>query len=89
MADREKGKADFSDVSGSGSSTEQRAERTPPAPKVSAQEYTVVKGDSLSKIARRFYGDTDEWRRIYEANKDQISNPDLIHPGQTIRIPAK
>jgi nucleoid-associated protein YgaU len=48
----------------------------------------VVKGDSLSRIARRFYGDTNEWRRIYDANKDQISDPDRIHPGQTLRIPA-
>jgi nucleoid-associated protein YgaU len=46
-----------------------------------------VKGDSLSKIAKQFYGDAQQWRRIYEANRDQIQNPDLIHPGQTFRVP--
>jgi nucleoid-associated protein YgaU len=83
MADSRKGKADFSDVKGGASSTERQAARP-----VGAQEYRVVKGDSLSRIARRFYGDTNEWRRIYDANKDQISDPDRIHPGQTLRIPA-
>ena len=52
------------------------------------QTYTVVKGDSLSKIAKRIYGDAQQWRKIYEANKDQIKNPDLIQPGQTFRIPS-
>ena len=81
MADDRKPKADFSDVE-SGSSS------TAPAPPPSAERtYTVVKGDSLSKIAKRYYGDAQQWRRIYEANKDQIKNPDLIHPGQTFRIP--
>jgi nucleoid-associated protein YgaU len=70
---------DFSDVE-SGSSS------TAPAP-AGGQTYTVVKGDSLSKIAKRFYGSAGEWKKIYEANKDQIKNPDLIHPGQTFRIP--
>ena len=48
----------------------------------------MVKGDSLSKIAKRFYGDAQQWRKIFEANKDQIKNPDLIYPGQTFRIPS-
>jgi uncharacterized protein YidB (DUF937 family) len=51
------------------------------------ESYTVVAGDSLSKIAKRLYGDANEWRRIFEANRDQIKNPDLIHPGQKLRIP--
>jgi nucleoid-associated protein YgaU len=68
---------DFSDVESGGSSTAPPAGRT----------YTVVKGDSLSKIAKRFYGDAQKWRTIYEANKDSIKNPDLIYPGQTFRIP--
>ena len=79
MADTRKPKADFSDVE-SGSSS------TAPAP-AADKTYTVVKGDSLSKIAKRLYGDAQQWRKIYEANKDQIQNPDLIHPGQTFRIP--
>ena len=73
---------DFSDVQSGGSST------APEAPGASAEsEYTVVSGDSLSKIAKRFYGDANQWRRIFEANRDQIENPDLIHPGQVFRIP--
>ncbi|HKG33234.1 MAG TPA: LysM peptidoglycan-binding domain-containing protein [Gemmatimonadales bacterium] len=44
-------------------------------------------GDSLSKIAKREYGDAQQWRRIYEANRDLIQNPDLIYPGQVFRIP--
>jgi nucleoid-associated protein YgaU len=71
-------KADFSDVESGSSST---------APRAGGQSYTVVKGDSLSKIAKRFYGDAKQWQKIYEANRDQIKNPDLIYPGQTFRIP--
>jgi nucleoid-associated protein YgaU len=52
----------------------------------SFQEYTVQKGDSLSKIGQR-YG--VEWKSIYEANKDQIKNPDLIQPGWKLKIPSK
>ena len=58
---------------------------TAPAP--SGRSYTVVKGDSLSKIAKHLYGDAQKWRKIYEANRDQIKNPDLIYPGQTFTIP--
>lgn len=53
----------------------------------SAQTYTVASGDSLSKIAKNYPGVS--WQDIFEANKDQISNPDLIHPGQVLKIPAK
>jgi nucleoid-associated protein YgaU len=49
--------------------------------------YTVVGGDSLSKIAKHFYGDANKYMKIFEANKDQLKNPDLIKPGQTLRIP--
>jgi nucleoid-associated protein YgaU len=52
----------------------------------SFQEYTVQKGDSLSKIGQQ-YG--VEWKSIYEANKDQIKNPDLIQPGWKLKIPSK
>ena len=51
------------------------------------QTYTVKAGDSLSKIARHLYGDGDKWKTIWEANKDSIKNPDLIHPGQVLTIP--
>ena len=49
-----------------------------------AEEYTVVKGDSLSKIGEK-YGVA--WKKIYEANKDQIKDPDLIQPGWKLKIP--
>jgi nucleoid-associated protein YgaU len=48
--------------------------------------YVVEPGDSLSKIARKYEGVT--WQKIFEANRDQIKNPDLIHPGQKLRIPT-
>jgi nucleoid-associated protein YgaU len=50
------------------------------------EEYTVKKGDSLSKIASS-YG--IKWKDIFEANKDIIKNPDLIQPGWKLKIPAK
>ena len=49
--------------------------------------YTVAAGDTLSKIAKQFYGDANKYMKIFEANKDQLKNPDLIKPGQTLRIP--
>jgi LysM repeat protein len=51
-----------------------------------AEEIYVVKsGDSLSKIAKHYSGLT--WQKIFEANKDQIKDPNLIHPGQKLKIP--
>ena len=78
MPDNKQPEPDFSDVESGGSST---------APAAAGRSYTVVKGDTLSKIAKRFYGNAADWKRIYEANKDSINNPDLIYPGQTFRIP--
>ena len=53
-----------------------------------ARTYTVKSGDSLSKIAKELLGDASAWKRIHEANRDQIPNPDLIHPGMTLKIPG-
>ena len=50
-------------------------------------QHTVVAGDTLSSLAEQFYGDLTQWPRIFEANRDQILNPDLIFPGQTLRVP--
>ena len=72
------GAADFSDVSSGGSTTAPTGGKT----------YTVKSGDSLSKIAKQFYGDAKQWKKIFEANSDSIKNPDLIHPGQVLKIPA-
>ena len=52
------------------------------------QSYTVEKGDSLSKIAQKVYGKASLWKQIYEANQDHIKDPDLIYPGQILRLPA-
>jgi nucleoid-associated protein YgaU len=84
--DKPKPKADFSNVQGGASSTAPPPQ-TAPAPVKEPRIYTVVSGDSLSKIAKREYGKASLWPRIFEANKDQIKNPDLIHPGQKLRIP--
>jgi len=51
------------------------------------RSYTVQDGDNLSAIAEHFYGSPNEWNRIYEANRDVLDDPDLIQPGQTLRIP--
>ena len=48
----------------------------------------MVSGDNLSKIARKFYGNADHWHDIFAANRDQISNPDVIRVGQVLKIPA-
>lgn len=63
---------------------QQQQKQPTPAP---AREYTIKSGDSLSKIAKQFYGNASDWQKIYAANKDQIKNPDLIQPGQKIKIP--
>ncbi|CAM1360339.1 conserved hypothetical protein [Tenacibaculum litopenaei] len=52
-----------------------------------AQFHTVVSGDSLSKIAKAFYGDAMKYPVIFEANKPMLSHPDKIYPGQVLRIP--
>lgn len=75
-------KADFSNVRGGFQTTGDDA--TP----ASERSYTVASGDSLSKIAKDQYGKASKWRAIYDANRDQIDDPDLIHPGQVLRIPA-
>lgn len=95
----EKPKADFSNVESGSSSTARTPAPPPPMPDLgptsstgttgqSANDtYVVMAGDSLSKIAKAQYGDMNQWRRIFDANRDQISDPDLIHPGQRLKIP--
>lgn len=56
-------------------------------PEPEATFYTVVKGDSLSKIAKAHYGDAMKYPVIFEANKPMLTSPDLIYPGQVLRIP--
>jgi nucleoid-associated protein YgaU len=48
----------------------------------------VVKGDTLSHIAKAHYGKPNKWHVIFDANRDQLQDPDKIMPGQVLRIPA-
>lgn len=57
------------------------------APEPEATMYTVVKGDTLSKISKVHYGDAMQYSKIFEANKPMLTDPDLIYPGQVLRIP--
>ena len=52
------------------------------------QSYTVQKGDTLSAIAQHHYGKASRWHAIFDANRDQLDNPDLIKPGQVLKLPA-
>jgi nucleoid-associated protein YgaU len=53
------------------------------------QTYTVKSGDTLSKISQQFYGSSNEYMRIYYANRDKLSDPDKIQPGQQLVIPSE
>jgi nucleoid-associated protein YgaU len=66
---------DFSNVKSGASSTATRI-------------YVVVSGDSLSKIAKREYGDANKWKQLFEANRDIIKDPNLIYPGQKLKLPS-
>ena len=96
--DKDRKKADFSDVSASSASAtpaaradfsdvQSSSSTTAPRTYERQKTYTVVSGDTLSKIAKREYGDADKWHAIYEANRDKIKNPDLIYPGQVLTLP--
>ncbi|MGH3090465.1 MAG: Gmad2 immunoglobulin-like domain-containing protein [Rubrobacteraceae bacterium] len=50
-------------------------------------QHEVESGETLSEIAAQFYGDPQRWRRIFAANRDQIEDPEVIVPGQALRIP--
>lgn len=54
-----------------------------------AQYHTVVKGDTLSAIAKKYYGDASKYPEIFEANKPMLKDPNKIYPGQSLRIPAQ
>ncbi len=57
------------------------------APAAEPRFYTVVKGDTLSKIAAAHYGSANKYPLIFEANKPMLKDPDKIYPGQNLRIP--
>ena len=68
-------------------------DKPPPAPGAApagnpyTQTYTVVSGDTLSKIAQKYYGDAALYTKIFEANRDVLRDPNKIMPGQKLRIP--
>jgi nucleoid-associated protein YgaU len=66
---------------------EKAARREEQAAAAKARTYVIKSGDSLSKIAKEIYGDAKRWPEIFEANKDKIKDPNLIYPGQELRIP--
>jgi Ca2+-transporting ATPase len=91
---KERAKPDFSTVRSGGSAAAPEASPTPRAEgdssaagSVEARTHVVMKGDSLSWIASGQYGDPEKWPKIYEANRDLIKDPDVIYPGQQLRIP--
>lgn len=67
---------------------ENTEERTPTTEPPQQQSHTVVSGDTLWGIAQKFYGDGSLYTKIYEANKDKISDPHWIYPGQEFVIPT-
>ena len=81
-------KPDFSDVVSKVTSTEEITGGEGGGGSTGEQTYTVEKGDNLSTIAKHFYGRQD-WKRIYDANRDQLDNPDRIKPGQVLKIPSQ
>jgi nucleoid-associated protein YgaU len=83
--DKRDARPDFSNVRSGSSSTAPAAGSIFDAD--TDRLYTVREGDNLSQIAEQMYGDANEWRRIYAANRDVLKDPDLIYPGQSLRIP--
>lgn len=85
MAHRgERDRPDFSNVRSGASS---RPAASMPTGGRETRRHTVKEGETLSGIAQEYYGDASNWRIIYEANRNTISDPDLIHPGQQLHIP--
>ena len=72
---------------GKASVTNQRASTNSPAPKKSTT-YTVKSGDCLWNIAKKLYGNGSKYTKIYDANKNKITNPNLIKVGQVLTIPS-
>lgn len=92
-------KADFSGVTSSVDSTAQQQSKADfsavtanvdsTAEVVGAHTYTVQSGDTLSKIAMQHLGDANAYHKIFEANRDQLDDPDKIQAGQVLKLPPK
>lgn len=86
QGDREKAILAIGNVDGI-ATVDDRLSVTAPDPEPEAQFYEVKKGDTLSKIAKEFYGSANKYPVIFEANKPMLKDPNLIYPGQVLRIP--
>jgi nucleoid-associated protein YgaU len=80
-------KPDFSDVVSGSSSTAASPSGSAAGNAPTARMYIVQSGDSLSKIAKKFYGNANTWKKIFDANRDVVKNPDVIQPGWKLQIP--
>jgi len=65
-----------------------RPAESSPAPKTTGKTHTVVKGDTLWGIVKKYYGNGSQYTKIANANKDKVKNPNLIYPGQVLTIPV-
>ena len=74
--------ADIRVTGGPSASTPAAATVTPPS-----KSYTVKSGDTLSRIAKEHLGDAKDYMKIFNLNKDQLTDPDMIKPGQVLRLP--
>ena len=79
----EEARPDFSNVQTAVTSAEEIVGDAP-----ALQTYTIEQGDTLSAIAKRFYGKAKYWHQIFEANRDVIEDADRIFPGQVVKLPA-
>jgi len=75
------------DITVTGGPAAKPAAATPAAAAPAARTYTVKPGDTLSKIAKEFLGNASAYTKIFEANRDKLSDPDKIMPGQVLQIP--
>ena len=72
-----------------GSAGQSHASAGSPGGEWTSKTYTVESGDTLSGIAKKMYGDANQYPRIFEANQPMLKDPDRIYPGQVLRIPPK
>ncbi len=77
----------YDDIAADITVDESLAPKAAPPPPAAPKTYTVQPGDTLSKISRNFYGEAGKYMKIFEANRDKLSNPDLIKVGQVLTIP--
>jgi len=77
----------FADIKVTGGPASSTSTAAPSGTAPSSKSYTVKSGDTLSRIAKDHLGNAAEYMKIFNLNKDQLSDPDLIKPGQVLRLP--